>query len=313
MYLGRIVEVGPTEEVLADPQHPYTRALLSVVPEIDHIEPMVLTGEPPDPTRIPAGCRFHPRCPAAGLGRGRGRGRRRRAAAARTLPVLRSARVTRAPAWLSPADFGHTWLTDASVSRGQTRPRVEEERCMAPEVRRDRRRRRAQRPGRRGLPGQRGPADAGPASGRQIVGGAAVTEQPFGPDYTVTSLSYVVSLLPPALVRDLDLDRHGYHVYPQGPYFAPHADGRYLQLPDDQAARREQIAKFSDKDADAIEALGRLAGRPGARCSARCCPRSRPRSARAGPADLARPGGAARRAAQASTRARRSTSPGCSP
>ena len=88
---------------------------------------------------------------------------------------------------------------------------------------------------------------------RGIVGGAAVSEHPFGPDYTVTSLSYVVSLLPPTLVRDLDLDRHGYHVYPQGPYFAPHADGTYLQLPSDHARRREQIAKFSDKDADAID------------------------------------------------------------
>jgi phytoene dehydrogenase-like protein len=88
---------------------------------------------------------------------------------------------------------------------------------------------------------------------RHIVGGAAVSEQPFGPDFTVTSLSYVVSLLPPALVRDLDLVRHGYHVYPQGPYFAPRADGRYLQLPDDKVARRAQIAKFSDKDADAMQ------------------------------------------------------------
>jgi len=51
---------------------------------------------------------------------------------------------------------------------------------------------------------------------RPVVGGAAVTEQPFGPDYHVTSLSYVVSLLPPSLVRDLSLERYGYHVYPQG-------------------------------------------------------------------------------------------------
>ena len=63
MYLGRIVEQGPTEQVLENPQHPYTRALLSVVPEIHHLEPQVLSGEPPDPSRIPAGCRFHPRCP----------------------------------------------------------------------------------------------------------------------------------------------------------------------------------------------------------------------------------------------------------
>ena len=64
MYLGRIIEIGPTEEILAAPQHPYTQALLSVVPEVARLEPIVLIGETPDPTRIPAGCRFHTRCPA---------------------------------------------------------------------------------------------------------------------------------------------------------------------------------------------------------------------------------------------------------
>lgn len=68
MYLGRIVEAGPTEEVLGAPQHPYTQALLSVVPEIDQLEPIVLEGEVPDPTKIPRGCRFHPRCPALASG-----------------------------------------------------------------------------------------------------------------------------------------------------------------------------------------------------------------------------------------------------
>ncbi len=62
MYLGRVVEQGPTEEVLRDPQHPYTRALLSVVPEMHGVEQIVLSGETPDPTNIPSGCRFHPRC-----------------------------------------------------------------------------------------------------------------------------------------------------------------------------------------------------------------------------------------------------------
>jgi phytoene dehydrogenase-like protein len=102
---------------------------------------------------------------------------------------------------------------------------------------------------------------------RPVVGGAAVSEHPFGPDYTVTSLSYVVSLLPPALVRDLRLERHGYHLYPQGPYFAPHRDGRYLQLPSQGRARHEQIEKFSSKDADAIgewdrrlDAIGKVLG-----------------------------------------------------
>ena len=69
MYLGRIVEEGPTEQVLSAPKHPYTQALLSVVPEIDRLEPVVLSGEPPDPTAIPSGCRFHPRCPALRDGR----------------------------------------------------------------------------------------------------------------------------------------------------------------------------------------------------------------------------------------------------
>jgi peptide/nickel transport system ATP-binding protein len=63
MYLGRIVEIGPAEDVLTRPLHPYTRALLDVVPEAEGIERPILAGEPPDPTRIPGGCRFHPRCP----------------------------------------------------------------------------------------------------------------------------------------------------------------------------------------------------------------------------------------------------------
>jgi oligopeptide/dipeptide ABC transporter ATP-binding protein len=69
MYLGRLVEIGPTEEVLTDPQHPYTQALLSVVPQLGSREPIVLRGEPPDPARIPDGCRFNPRCPALASGR----------------------------------------------------------------------------------------------------------------------------------------------------------------------------------------------------------------------------------------------------
>lgn len=63
MYLGRIVETGPTEQILENPEHPYTKALLSVVPETKEMEQQILTGEIPDPARIPGGCRFHPRCP----------------------------------------------------------------------------------------------------------------------------------------------------------------------------------------------------------------------------------------------------------
>ncbi len=102
---------------------------------------------------------------------------------------------------------------------------------------------------------------------RGVTGGAAVSEHPFGPDYTVTSLSYVVSLLPPDLIRDLRLEQHGYHVYPQGPYFAPRTDGRYLQLPGDPAQRHAEIAKFSAEDAHAypryeehLAAIGRVLG-----------------------------------------------------
>jgi phytoene dehydrogenase-like protein len=102
---------------------------------------------------------------------------------------------------------------------------------------------------------------------RGMVGGAAVSEQPFGPDFTVTTLAYVVSLLPPRMVRDLRLAEHGYHVYPQGPYFAPRRDGGYLHLPRDKGRRHDEISKFSKADADAYDrweqwltGLGKLVG-----------------------------------------------------
>ena len=64
MYLGRIVEIGPAEDVLTQARCiPYTKALLDVVPEAGGLRRPILSGEPPDPTRIPEGCRFHPRCP----------------------------------------------------------------------------------------------------------------------------------------------------------------------------------------------------------------------------------------------------------
>ncbi|MDQ0716574.1 oligopeptide/dipeptide ABC transporter ATP-binding protein [Streptomyces luteogriseus] len=61
MYLGRIVETGAVEQVLTAPRHPYTQALLSVLPEAPG-GPVILTGEPPDPSHVPSGCRFHARC-----------------------------------------------------------------------------------------------------------------------------------------------------------------------------------------------------------------------------------------------------------
>jgi peptide/nickel transport system ATP-binding protein len=68
MYLGRIVESGPVDEVLARPRHPYTQALLSAVPMVDRNQKRAvirLKGEPPSPVAPPSGCHFHPRCPAA--------------------------------------------------------------------------------------------------------------------------------------------------------------------------------------------------------------------------------------------------------
>jgi oligopeptide/dipeptide ABC transporter ATP-binding protein len=66
MYLGTIVEIGPAREVLGSPYHPYTRALMSVIPVPNprrRRERLVLKGETPNPIELPSGCRFHPRCP----------------------------------------------------------------------------------------------------------------------------------------------------------------------------------------------------------------------------------------------------------
>lgn len=68
MYLGRIVEIGPTEQVFANPRHPYTRSLMAAAPRIGGprvTESFSLQGEPPDPANVPSGCRFRTRCPFA--------------------------------------------------------------------------------------------------------------------------------------------------------------------------------------------------------------------------------------------------------
>ncbi len=70
MYLGKIMEIGPADQVIRQPRHPYTAALVSVAPTPDPPSDdaparTILVGETPDASRIPSGCRFHPRCPLA--------------------------------------------------------------------------------------------------------------------------------------------------------------------------------------------------------------------------------------------------------
>ena len=69
MYLGAIVELGPTDAVLHQPAHPYTAALISAIPQARRgpgaASRVVLHGDPPSPVSPPPGCRFHTRCPIA--------------------------------------------------------------------------------------------------------------------------------------------------------------------------------------------------------------------------------------------------------
>src|SRR6478735_8880001 len=89
---------------------------------------------------------------------------------------------------------------------------------------------------------------------RPTTGGAATTEQPWPdhPDLSVTRLSYVMSLMPPTILRDLDLERHGYRVHPMGPYYQAFPEGGSLTIYDDDPARTyDEIARWSRKDARA--------------------------------------------------------------
>jgi phytoene dehydrogenase-like protein len=91
--------------------------------------------------------------------------------------------------------------------------------------------------------------------GRHKTGGAATTEAPWpeAPDFKVTRLSYVMSLMPPTIISDLDLARHGYQIYPMGPYYQAFADGGSIKLYADDARRNhEEVSKWSKKDADTM-------------------------------------------------------------
>jgi phytoene dehydrogenase-like protein len=91
---------------------------------------------------------------------------------------------------------------------------------------------------------------------RHKVGGAADTMAPWpeAPGFKVTTLSYVMSLMPDTILHDLELARHGYRSVPVGPYFVPFPDGRSIVQADDDAQwNYDEFAKFSKRDADAIE------------------------------------------------------------
>ena len=91
---------------------------------------------------------------------------------------------------------------------------------------------------------------------RHLVGGCTVTEE-IAPGYKASICSYVVSLLLPGIVEELELRKHGYKTLPRNPSaFTPFEDGRYLFLGPDQKANYEEIKKFSEKDAKAYGEYG---------------------------------------------------------
>jgi phytoene dehydrogenase-like protein len=90
---------------------------------------------------------------------------------------------------------------------------------------------------------------------RNKTGGAATTEAPWpdAPDFKVTRLSYVMSLLPPTIINDLQLERHGYKIFPMGPYYQAFPEGGSIKLYADDAKRNhEEVSRWSKKDADAM-------------------------------------------------------------
>ncbi len=97
---------------------------------------------------------------------------------------------------------------------------------------------------------------------RDVVGGAAVTEE-FHPGYRNSIASYVVSLLRPEVIQDLELKRHGYQTLPLPNSFYPGLDGGYLLLTDDEEHNRREFAKFSATDFDAAKAFESIVDKVG--------------------------------------------------
>jgi phytoene dehydrogenase-like protein len=90
---------------------------------------------------------------------------------------------------------------------------------------------------------------------RDKTGGAADTSAPFAshPDINVTTYSYVMSLMPPTIIRELNLKAHGYDVTPFGPYFQAYPDGRAITIyADDAQKSHDSISQFSKKDAETM-------------------------------------------------------------
>src|SRR5580700_10855469 len=90
---------------------------------------------------------------------------------------------------------------------------------------------------------------------RDHTGGAATTEAPWpdAPGFRVTRLSYVMSLLPPTIINDLELARHGYKIFPMGPYYQAFPEGGSIKLYADDAKRNhEEVSRWSVRDADAM-------------------------------------------------------------
>jgi phytoene dehydrogenase-like protein len=92
---------------------------------------------------------------------------------------------------------------------------------------------------------------------RELVGGAAVTEEVF-PGFRFSVFSYVVSLLRPEIIRDLELPRHGLHILPLESTLTPLPDGRYLAQWNDHDQNRRELARHSPRDAEAYDEFGRL-------------------------------------------------------